>query len=138
MITDTDIFIDITPVSLWRCGTEDDPTLAKVRTKPVPPLNRVDIRVDGTGRVHPNGGGVSVFDNINPTLKRGFWWKIPKGTRIPQGLYIRRDAEHLGKDIVHYSICPAIPISLAHFRMLLLQLSAKAERVMAASEVIRK
>jgi hypothetical protein len=91
MITDQDIYLNITPIDLWRCGTPLSPTLDHVRAVGKTPLFRVDIKVDAKVNVGPNGGGVSVFDNINIALTRSCWWKIPAGTRIPDGLYIRKD-----------------------------------------------
>lgn len=135
MITDKDIYLDITPVDLWRCGTQQSPSLDKVRTVGKPPLFRVDIQVASSGMIGPNGGGISVFDNVNPALTRGYWWKIPAGTRIPDGLYVRKDRSHAMKDIIHYTICPATVMTLQHFQGLLLAFSIKAVRVIDAAEV---
>ncbi len=135
MITDQDIYLDITPIDLWRCGTPQSPTLDQVRIVGKPPLFRLDIKVDTKGNVGPNGGGISVFDNINPALTRGCWWKIPAGTRIPDGLYIRKDRSHAMKDIIHYTICPAGLMSFQQFQGLLRAFSIKAERLIEQAKV---
>jgi hypothetical protein len=85
MITDTDIYLDVSPVDLWRCGDDKTPLLDYIRTEGKPPLFRVDMEVRRTvigGRsvvtVGPNQGGVSVFDNINQDCREVFGGAYPK------------------------------------------------------------
>jgi hypothetical protein len=144
MITDTDIFLDISPIDLWRCGDETSPLLHKIRIKGKPPLFRVDMKVkevEKAGKkiilVGPNQGGISVFDKINPILKRGIWWKIPKGTPIPPEIYIRKDRKHADRDITHYTLCPRQEMDIERFKTALRIFGSAAHSVIAASEVLR-
>jgi len=144
MITDNDIYIDVSPVDLWRCGDDKSPLLDHIRTEGRPPLFRVDMEIKRIIRagqtlimVVPNQGGVSVFDNINPRLQRGFWWRIPKGSLIPAEIYIRKDAGHGVLDITHYSLCPRFEMELERFRRALRLFSQFAIPVLSAAEVKR-
>jgi hypothetical protein len=88
-----------------------------------------DVKIytrNGDDYVDATSGGISTFNK--PNLKFGNrWWKLPKGTRIPAGLRISRDAginPNTGQ--IHYTIRPEHDMSLSIFVMLLQQLAAHA------------
>jgi hypothetical protein len=88
------MFIKVIPVDLFRMGTKNNSQLHKLRTMPPRVIEQsFDIEIypkDGIDFVAKDSGGISTFDRENPGLA-GFWWKIPKGTKIPFGLRISRD-----------------------------------------------
>jgi hypothetical protein len=78
-------------------------------------------------------GGISTFDREKPEFGN-FWWKIPKGTKIPLGLRISRDFNPKpSAQPTHYTIRPLVDMPLAHYISLLQELALSAERTFAVT-----
>lgn len=127
-----ELFVDFIPRDLFRKGTKSDTRLSYLRTAPPRDLKeKHDIEV----YVHPSdkrlwvkadAGGISVFDKINPHLNSIYWYKLPKGSRIPHGLRITRDDEPHASKPVHYTIRPIYNMPLQRYVSLLESLAKMA------------
>lgn len=124
-----------TPITLWRALNkksrqgvfdfmEQGFVLSNGRPRPA------DIKIgtiDGTKWVFvkKQPRGLSTFDKKG--LPRGKDWeyfRIPKGTVLPEGLAIVRDQYNTNFDATHYTIAPAYDMPLSQFKNKLMQLSA--------------
>jgi hypothetical protein len=129
--TIVEIFVNLTPVHLFRGGSKSSPRLDKLRTMPPRQLGEAfDIAIydhSGTTYVKKDSGGISTLEK--PTS--GFadhWWRIPKGTKIPLGLRISRDYNPKpGIKPTHYSIRPLSDMPLSRYISLLQELARSAE-----------
>jgi hypothetical protein len=88
-----------------------------------------DVKIytkNGVEYVEAASGGISMF-NL-PSLSFGNrWWKLTKGTKIPNGLRISRDAGiNKATGQIHYTIRPLYDMPLRIFIALLEQLAAHA------------
>lgn len=73
--------------------------------------------------------GVSVFDKKNTGLRHFEWYKLPKGTAIPDSLAVTRDATYTtSPDPIHYTVAPKDDMSLALFLQTLKALGAQATK----------
>ncbi|WP_284321788.1 hypothetical protein [Dyella acidisoli] len=125
-----ELFFEALPTDLYRHGTMTSPQLHKPRTTPPRQADQVhDVKIytkNGIDYVDATSGGISTFNM--PNLRFGNrWWKLPKGTKIPSGLRVSRDAgiNHATGQI-HYTIRPLHDMPLSTFITLLQQLSAHA------------
>lgn len=107
----------IFPVNLYRAGRKTKAKVDYVRT--IPPRDETqksDVRIYkkfGTDYVDSKSGGVSVFNWRNPSLG-SLWWKIPRGTELPDGLILSLDAGGTsGKS--HYTVRPTFDMTLSDF-----------------------
>ncbi len=86
--TVVEIFVKIIPVNLFRMGTKNNPQLNKLRTMPPRTIEQsFDIQIyqkNGVDFVSRDTGGISTFDREKSGLS-GYWWCIPRGTKIPEG-----------------------------------------------------
>lgn len=133
-----ELYFDRLPVDLFRHGTASSPQLNKPRTMPPRKLGEVhDIKIfikDGVEWVDYKSGGISLFNKPNPRFGNR-WWKITKGTQIPNGLRVSRDkgVNHITGQI-HYTIRPLHNMVLSSFIKQLNQLSASAMPEFSSSQ----
>ncbi|EDN67205.1 hypothetical protein BGP_2730 [Beggiatoa sp. PS] len=89
--------INFTGIDLYRSGNATTPNLDKVR---IPPRNgAIDIEIyekdlndQKVIYVDSTSGGISTFDAPLPSQNQKVrWWKIPKGSIIPDGLQVTKD-----------------------------------------------
>ena len=134
-----DIYIKVVPTNLYRHGAKNSPQLHKLRTMPPRTIEEsFDIELyekNNISYVSKNTGGISTFNQKNPRFGN-FWWVIPKGTKIPQGLRISQDFNSKpGSKPTHYTIRPAIDMPLIEYIRLLDELSKSAERLFEVNTV---
>lgn len=125
-----ELYFNQLPTDLFRHGSTKGPRLDKPRTMPPRQLGqKYDIRIyekDGVEWVESNSGGISLFNKPDPRFGDR-WWRLAKGTKIPEFLKISRDksmnplTEH-----IHYTIRPIHDMPLATFIVYLRKLSAFA------------
>lgn len=130
--TIVEIFVNLTPIHLFRSGSKNSPRLDKLRTMPPRQIGEAfDIEIydyNGTTYVKKDSGGISTLERPTPGFG-DFWWKIPKGTKIPLGLRISRDYNPKpGIKPTHYSIRPLHDMPLSQYVSLLQGLALAAER----------
>jgi hypothetical protein len=130
MKTEEPVYIDFTPIELWRKGAKNSPQLDKVRMPPRPPGAKIDIETfmkEGEVWVKAGVGGVSLYNGINPRLD-GTWWRIPANSPIPNGLRITKDRTDKITKLTHYSIEPVFDMPASHFIHLLTNFARHAEK----------
>jgi len=126
-----DYFDGAVPTNLWRAFNT-----SKKGGHPMDLLEEGYYRSDGNFRradvtITPvNGepwvlvkhypGGLSTFDK-SKTFKRGSWeyFKIPAGTRLPEGLAVVKDEYNKVYGATHYTLAPARDMKLSEFKLLL-------------------
>jgi len=93
MHTPLEFYIKL-PEDLFRLGRKSKAKMDYIRTTPPRPEDgKWDVRLikqDGIDYVDSKSGGLSLFNRRD----QGFgdlWWKIPKGTELPEGLHISFD-----------------------------------------------
>ena len=90
-----------------------------------------DIQIydrNGISFVSKDSGGISTFDREKPEFG-SYWWKIPKGTKLPLGLRISMDFNPKpSTNPTHYTIRPAVDMALAQYISLLEELAISAEK----------
>ena len=95
-----------------------------------------DIQIynkNGIDYVSKDTSGISTFDRIRSGFGV-FWWKIPKGTKIPSGLRISRDFNPKpSSNPTHYTVRPLIDMPLSQYIALLQKLALSAERTFDVS-----
>lgn len=70
--------------------------------------------------------GVSAFDKPGVPTGNGWeYYKIPKGTELPEGLAIVRDSYNTKFEATHYTIAPAYDMPLSQFKSKLSTLAMK-------------
>lgn len=131
--TIVEMFVKVVPVNLYRSGTKNSPHLHKLRTMPPRTLEQsFDIQIykkSGMDYVSKDTGGISTFDRERSAFG-GFWWKIPKGTKIPPGLRISMDFNPKPSiNPTHYTIRPLYDMPLMQYISLLEELALSAERM---------
>lgn len=116
------------PVDLYRLGRKTKAKLDYVRT--IPPRDesqKWDVRIHrpfDVDYVDSKSGGVSLFNWRNPS-QGSLWWKIPKGTELPEGLVLSLDAGGTtGKS--HYTVRPSFDMPLSDFIDKLAELEERA------------
>jgi hypothetical protein len=132
-----DRFFDkLAPVDLWRAlnrksGSqpfdfiEKGFVLSNGRPRPA------DITIERRGNedwvcVKNRPRGLSTFDKKGlPKGKDWEYFKIPKGTELPEGLAIVQDEYNTRFEATHYTIAPAFDMPLSQFKSKLLQLAQK-------------
>jgi hypothetical protein len=126
-----DVYVDASPRDLWRLGNATSARLDHAR---IPKDIRSFTRLFSDGRmipyVHPDGGGISVFDRPNPAMAGKHWWRIPKGAVLALGLKITRDHRY-GHGITHFTISPthALPLRLYLLKLVILSRNAQYQKV---------
>lgn len=131
--TIVEIYVKVIPVNLYRSGAKNSPQLHKLRTMPPRTLEQsFDIQIykkNGTDYVSKDTGGISTFDREKQGFG-GFWWKIPKGTKIPPGLRISMDFNPKpSASPTHYTIRPLFDMPLTRYIYLLEELALSAKRM---------
>jgi hypothetical protein len=81
--------------------------------------------VKGCRTVSGDYRGVSVFDRKNTRLPFD-WFKLPKGTNLPDALACTRDGPLESASAVHYTVAPKDDMSLSLFLQHLKALAASA------------
>lgn len=125
-----ELYFDALPTDLYRHGTTNSAQLHKPRTMPPRQADQVhDVSIytkNGVVYIDSTSGGISTFNM--PNLRFGNrCWKLPKGTKIPAGLRISRDAGiNRATGQIHYTIRPLQDMPLSTFTSLLQKLSAHA------------
>jgi len=131
---DLDRYYEAAPVNLWRArrtrpaGT----TFGLVESETILSNGKVreaDITIEVRAGVKwvlcgPSPRGISTFDA--PSLFKGPSWeyyRIPKGTKLPNGLAIVKDRFNSRLNATHYTIAPAYDMQLDQFKTLLDQLA---------------
>lgn len=131
MKTEEPIYIDFTPVNLWRLGISSSPRLHHPRVPPRPSGAPIDIRTydkNGDTWVKASTGGISTFDGRNPRLSGTHWWLIPQNTVLPAGLKITKNHRDRITGLTHYRIEPIIDMPLIQFIDLLKDLAQSAKK----------
>jgi hypothetical protein len=122
------------PVTLWRAlnkkanqgvfeFVEKGFTLSNGRPRPA------DIKIESRSGakwvcVKDRPRGVSTFDKKGvPKGKHWQYYRIPKGTALPEGLAIVMDEYNTRFEATHYTIAPAFDMPLAQFKGKLEQLA---------------
>lgn len=127
-----ELYFETLPTDLYRHGTTASPQLNKPRTMPPRQADQIhDVKIyvkNGVVYVDSTSGGISTFNMPNPKFGNR-WWKLPRGSRIPSGLKVSRDAGiNRVTGQIHYTIRPLQDMPLSRFISLLQQLSAYAVR----------
>jgi len=130
--TVVEMFVKVIPVDLFRNGVKNSSRLHKLRTMPPRTIEQsFDIQIykkNGIDFVSKDTGGISTFDREKLGFG-GYWWKIPKGTKIPDGLRISRDFNPKpSTHPTHYTIRPLFDMPLSRYIFLLEELALTAER----------
>lgn len=125
-----ELYFDTLPTDLYRHGATTSAQLHKPRTMPPRQADQVhDVKIykkNGVDYVDATSGGISTFNMPNPRFGNR-WWKLPKGTKIPAGLRVSRDAGmNRSTGQIHYTVRPLQDMPLSVFINLLQQLSARA------------
>lgn len=104
------------PLDLFRLGNASGPKLALENIRPRD-VNIKPVKFDGGDTVNmvEPVGGLSTFDAINPRLKGTKWWRIPKGTVMPDTIRVVKDRTDPGTGITHYSLRPARLMTLLEY-----------------------
>ena len=131
--TIVEMYVKVVPVNLYRNGAKNSPQLYKLRTMPPRTLEQsFDIQIyknNGIDYVSKNTGGISTFDREKLGFG-GFWWKIPRGTKVPLGLRISMDFNPKpSANPTHYTIRPLFDMPLMQYISLLEELALSAERI---------
>jgi len=122
----------VVPSHLWQAlsVTKDDGIFERMgnpfRTADNGALKK-DVRIQsGWVRVQssPHGAGKSG----TPRCRDWTHYRIPKGTALPKGLMVVRDAFHESSGATFYTIMPAQDMPLGTFRTLLSELAGNAVR----------
>ena len=108
---------------LYRLGNFTSSRLDHVRSgKDVTTYDR-----NGVIYVRANGKGISLLTEKRANTFTGSWlWKIPAGTRLPNGLVLNHDAPE------HYALCPKTDMSVEAYRALLLEVAVLCVRTRKA------
>ncbi|WP_215395984.1 hypothetical protein [Rheinheimera oceanensis] len=130
--TIVEMYVKVIPVNLYRNGSKNSPQLHKLRTMPPRMLEEsFDIQIytkNGVDYVSKDTGGISTFDREKPGFGT-FWWKIPRGTKLPSGLRVSMDFNPKpSAHPTHYTIRPLYDMPLRQYISLLEELAAFAER----------
>lgn len=136
--TIVEMYVKVIPVNLYRNGGKNSPQLHKLRTMPPRTLEEsFDIRIytkNGVDYVSKDTGGISTFDREKPGFG-AFWWKIPRGTKLPSGLRVSMDFNPKpSANPTHYTIRPMYDMPLRQYISLLEDLAAFAERTFNVTE----
>ncbi|WKE64630.1 hypothetical protein PVT67_13255 [Gallaecimonas kandeliae] len=116
MHTPVEFYVTL-PADLFRSGTKSKAKFDYIRTMPPRTDDQTwDIRIydkNGVQFVDARSGGLSLFNYRNPRFGN-FWWKLPKGTKVPSGLHISlddggRDGKH------HFTVRPLMDMALTTF-----------------------
>lgn len=134
--TIVEMYVKVIPVNLYRNGAKNSSQLHKLRTMPPRTLEQsFDIQIykkHGVDYVSKDTGGISTFDREKPGFG-AFWWKIPKGTKIPSGLRVSMDFNPKpSANPTHYTIRPLFDMPLTQYVSLLEELAKSAERMFEA------
>lgn len=130
------LFEGYMPINLWRALNrksgmavfdfiEEPMMLSNGRPRPA------DIKIELRGGVkwvciNKRPRGISTFDKSGlPTGKDWEYYKIPKGTVLPDGIAIVKDEYNTAFGATHYTIAPAYDMPLSQFKLKLEQLAAK-------------
>jgi len=104
------------PVDLYRRGNATSPRLAQPRI----PRDIGIVIKDGEEWVMAGSGGISTF--TQPGAGRN-WWKIAKGTEVPEMIAVRNDHGN------HYLWEPAVHMPLSDYVECLRRIETKFERI---------
>lgn len=127
------------PTNLWRAlnvkrnvrpfdFTEEALILSNGRPRPADITIEV-IQGKKWVRVKNRPRGLSTFDKPGlPSGKDWEYYKIPKGTQLPDGLAIVKDEYNTRFGATHYTLAPAFDMPLARFKRLLDQLAGQLTR----------
>jgi hypothetical protein len=127
MHTPVDFYV-VLPDDLYRLGGRTRAKFDYVRTTPPrAEAERWDVRLydlKGVSFVDAQSGGLSLFNFRNAKLGT-LWWRIPKGTNVPLGLQVSRDA---GADPrkAHFTVRPLHDTPHEEYLQLLRELEALA------------
>jgi hypothetical protein len=96
--------------------------------------NAGDYVVQGCRTIKGDHRGLSLFDKTNPRLPF-VWFRLPKGSKIPPGIAVTRDAdvEHDELAAIHYTVAPKDDMPLSLFLQHLKELAIDAEAVGVSS-----
>ncbi len=129
-------FDGVVPVHLWRGlnkkrnGALFD-LIEKSHKMSNGKVRRPDLSIEnGWVKVKHWPRGISTFDK--PGIPKGRDWvhyKIPAGTKLPEGLAIVKDSYNQTVLATHYTIAPAYDMPLSKFKTLLKEFSAHVERI---------
>jgi len=68
---------------------------------------------------------------MNPRLTGAYWWRIPAGSPIPEGLRITKNHMDRITGLTHYRIEPIHDFPLSHFVQLLSVFAQNAKQAFA-------
>jgi len=114
-----ELYFGILPTDLYRHGSATNPQMHKPRTMPPRQADQVhDLKIykkDNIDWVDSKSGGISLFNKPNPKFGNK-WWKLPKGTEIPELFKVSRD-KGINKITgqIHYTIRPVHEMPLTTF-----------------------
>lgn len=117
------------PIDLFRMGRKKKAKLDYIRTTPPrDEENQVwDLRVyekNGMTYVDSQSGGLSLFNYRNPKFGT-LWWKIPKSTKMPNGIHVSLDeGGKNGKH--HFTVRPLYDMPYSLYLEKLQQLESSA------------
>lgn len=120
----------VVPVNLWRgLNIKKNMGLFEFIEKPFKMSNgrirKPDISIEnGWVKVKHWPRGISTFDS--PGVPKGKDWvhyKIPAGTKLPEGLAIAQDSFNESFQATHYTVAPAYDMPVTRFRNLLNELA---------------
>lgn len=129
--TIVEMYVKVVPVNSFRKGAKNSSQLHKLRAMPPRTIEQsFDIGIfknNGVDYVSKDTGGISTFDQERPGFG-AYWWKIPKGTKIPLGLRISRDFNPKPPiSPTHYTLRPAFDMPLRNYISLLEELALSME-----------
>ena len=112
------------PVDLFRSGNSSSPRLDNIRAQDVP-IEDMRFSTGEVKRMVRPDGGISTFDGYvaKPGVK---WWKIPKGTKLPETIRVVKDHYNKAMRATHYSLRPARLMTLLEFSEGLRELAKSA------------
>lgn len=123
---------DEVPINLWRARNLSKKNiglfeLVEKEQKRAGGVRPADVTIENDWvKVRYSPRGISTFDRPN-VFKRGKWeyYKIPAGTKLPNGLVIVKDLFNKALGATHYTIAPACDMPLNSFKAILNQLAAQ-------------
>lgn len=104
------------PVDLYRGGNSTSPRMDNVREQDI-----VWYLNDGQQWVVGKKGGISTTSK--PPVPGKNWWKIPKGTKYSDEIYLENDHDN------HWRWAPAKNMSRSHFKGLMQNLHPKFKKI---------
>ncbi len=108
---------------LYRLGNSTEPRLTNVRPDDILTYDR-----NGVEMVRATGVGISLSNTAHLRKREGFlkgWlWRIPPNTLLPDGLALRPDPRDSG----HFFLCPVSDMTMNKYKALLSELALRCEK----------